>query len=244
MITPLAADCTPDSPAVGVVAPDLAGRRRLTRALRGAQLHVVATGARADELSPGKLDVVVLQSADSRAASELRTLAPRCAQAGIVCVVQAPSWKTVRGLLRDGATAVVDEEHVGSALALAVMGASAGQLSLPSRLRSEIARPVLSVREKQVLAMVVMGCSNLEMSQKLYLAESTVKSHLSSAFAKLGVRSRNEATALILDPESGLGAGILTIQTDESEPHETAGVASSEGMAAAEGRREAPSPNG
>ena len=38
-----------------------------------------------------------------------------------------------------------------------------------------------------------------------------MKSHLSSSFTKLGVRSRNEAAALILDPETGLGTGILTI---------------------------------
>jgi hypothetical protein len=41
-----------------------------------------------------------------------------------------------------------------------------------------------------------------------------VKSHLSSAFTKLGARSRSEATALILDPATGLGPGILTIATD------------------------------
>jgi DNA-binding NarL/FixJ family response regulator len=38
-----------------------------------------------------------------------------------------------------------------------------------------------------------------------------VKSHLSSSFSKLGARSRSEATALILDPATGLGMGILTI---------------------------------
>ena len=41
--------------------------------------------------------------------------------------------------------------------------------------------------------------------------ESTVKCHLSSAFGKLGVRSRNEAVKLILDPERGLGMGILAL---------------------------------
>jgi len=38
-----------------------------------------------------------------------------------------------------------------------------------------------------------------------------VKSHLSSAFTKLGVRSRSEAAALILDPRESLGMGILGI---------------------------------
>ena len=35
-----------------------------------------------------------------------------------------------------------------------------------------------------------------------------MKSHLSSAFGKLGVSSRSEAAALILDPERGRGLGI------------------------------------
>ena len=59
-----------------------------------------------------------------------------------------------------------------------------------------------------------MGFSNAEIARKLFVTEATVKSHLSSSFAKLGVRSRAEATARILDPEHGLGTGILAISDD------------------------------
>ncbi len=55
-----------------------------------------------------------------------------------------------------------------------------------------------------------MGMTNAAIAGQLYLAESTVKSHLSSAFAKLGVASRSEAATVILDPRSA-GLGILTI---------------------------------
>jgi hypothetical protein len=49
------------------------------------------------------------------------------------------------------------------------------------------------------------------MAQKLFLSENTVKSHLNTAFRKLGVRSRAEAARLIADPDEGLGTGILAV---------------------------------
>ena len=56
--------------------------------------------------------------------------------------------------------------------------------------------------------MVVTGLTNSQIADELFLAVSTVKSHLSSAFSKLGVSSRSEAAAVILDPERGRGLGI------------------------------------
>lgn len=122
------------------------------------------------------------------------------------------SW--FRDVLSAGADGVILEPVLEAGLVPAVRAVATGHVVVPRAIRASLARPSLSTREKQVLAMVVLGFTNAEIAQKLFLAESTVKSHLSSAFVKLGVRSRNEAAALILDPEKGLGTGILAIAND------------------------------
>jgi DNA-binding NarL/FixJ family response regulator len=73
-----------------------------------------------------------------------------------------------------------------------------GQIVVPEALRRQAVPAALSHRERQVLALVVEGCTNGEIAHRLFLAESTVKSHLATAFSKLGVRSRRDATAMIL----------------------------------------------
>lgn len=51
----------------------------------------------------------------------------------------------------------------------------------------------ISKREFEVLNELVTGASNKEIGEKLFLSESTIKSHLSSIYAKLDVRNRVEA---------------------------------------------------
>ena len=84
----------------------------------------------------------------------------------------------------------------------------AGQVSAPSRQRRALRARALTAREKQVLMMVATGQTNSQIADELFPGRSTVKSHLSSAFRKLGVSSRSEAAAVILDPERGRGLGI------------------------------------
>jgi DNA-binding NarL/FixJ family response regulator len=131
----------------------------------------------------------------------------------ILAIAPESEKKRAKELLRTGASAVVFENRIESSLACTLRAAWAGQVSMPAELYPQTQRYPLSSREKQVLGLVVMGFTNGEIASKLYLAESTVKSHLSSSFNKLGVRSRSEATALILDPTEGLGVGILTLPT-------------------------------
>ena len=129
----------------------------------------------------------------------------------VVAVCESADRRAVRRLLDGGIDGVVFADQLEEALAPTVAAVFAGQMVVPRDMCDSVERPSLSTRERQILAMVVMGLTNGEIGARMFLAESTVKSHLSSAYNKLGVRSRSEAVAVILDGPDSLGSGIAAV---------------------------------
>jgi NarL family two-component system response regulator LiaR len=56
----------------------------------------------------------------------------------------------------------------------------------------------LTEREREVLALLVDGLTNPEIANRLYISESTVKTHVSNILSKLGVATRTEAVSVAL----------------------------------------------
>ncbi len=70
----------------------------------------------------------------------------------------------------------------------------------------------LTDRELEVLRLLAQGQSNKEIARGLYIAEKTVKTHVSNILAKLGVSSRTHAALYavrvgLVSPESSGRAG-------------------------------------
>jgi DNA-binding NarL/FixJ family response regulator len=177
------------------------GRQR--RVLAGDGLATLA-GATAP------LAVVIGPGGASPVAGRLRRLRERV-PSPLVVVVQRGEPRQVRTLLAAGAAGVVAEPQLPRALEPCLRAVLSGQVCVPAEQAAQLHPRPLSGREKQILGLVVMGFMNAQIAQRLFLAESTVKSHLHSAFGKLGVASRNEAVSLILDPRGGFGLGILGV---------------------------------
>lgn len=167
---------------------------------------------------------VVLATYSRLGQTELESVKAEAERAGarpLIVVVTHVTRRAAQRAIQVGAAGIVVEHTASATLAPTVRAALAGLICLPRELVSAVSKPMLSTREKQVLSMVVLGFTNGEIARKLYIAETTVKSHLSSAFSKLGVGSRTEATERILDPETGLGTGILAISEPDASVNST-----------------------
>ncbi len=156
-------------------------------------------------------DTIVVLACNVDVAKEmamLRRLHRELPAPSVVAISSPTTGTGVRRALEAGADAVVFEPELESTLAVAVSAVASGQSVVPRNVRASVERPALSHRERQVLAFVSRGLTNAQIAEQLFLSESTIKSHLSSVFSKLGVRSRREAATLFRDLERSNGTPL------------------------------------
>jgi DNA-binding NarL/FixJ family response regulator len=162
------------------------------------------------------IGVVIWSRATRAEVAEVAELRERHAGPLVAILAELPSTRGSRAVAArvEGSVVAADLDR---SLVPTLIAVSVGQCVVPRSVRQLVDRPPLSPRERQILAMVVLDFSNAEIARKLFVTESNVKSHLTSAFSKLGVTSRSAAAELILDRESGLGPGILRISPEDEE---------------------------
>jgi DNA-binding NarL/FixJ family response regulator len=127
----------------------------------------------------------------------------------VVVVSPKCSALGLRRAVKAGADSLVLEHELEEALAPAARAVAAGLSVMPTALRGGSEPAAFSHREREVLRLAVTGHTNFEIARTLFLAESTVKSHLSSAYRKLGAGGRSDAARMVFDPDEGLADMVL-----------------------------------
>jgi DNA-binding NarL/FixJ family response regulator len=217
---PLEPLATPAGAEIAIVAADQFASRRIATALAEsgfAPRTVAREVAELIELAPlPRPDAILLavDPANATSLADVRRLTAAFRGTYVVIVSTGADGAGVRQVLGAGAAGVVNEAELEVTLVATTQAVLVGNICVPRKLHRCLFKPAFSHRERQVLALVVRGFGNRQIAARLFLAESTVKSHLASAFQKLGVRSRKEAAALLMDPDEGLGTSVIGVEVD------------------------------
>ncbi len=195
-------------------------------------VHLVGAISSADDLPPAIAendpDVVLLrldaQSSETNWEELIGLEVP------IVLLADEANLVSATAALAGGVQAILLGDATGAELAAAAHSAAAGLLTLSGDLadlvrqrllahsREEVDDSVggpapiaddspehLTLREREVLEMMMEGLSNKEIAAHLSISAHTVKFHISSILGKLGASTRTEAAAI------GLRRGLITI---------------------------------
>lgn len=116
-----------------------------------------------------------------------------------------------------GASGYLLKASPAEQLTAGIRAVAAGQTVLAPSIAAQLAQaatrppvhtPALTAREGEILALVAQGLSNARIAARLYIGESTVKTHLVHVFEKLKVNDRTRAVTRALE------LGLLTSVVD------------------------------
>jgi DNA-binding NarL/FixJ family response regulator len=185
----------------------------VTLEINGPDLSVVHDA----EISPTVV-VVVADSGEHRLEEALQWAGRRFPHAVVIVVLPTSQYVDAGSVLSMGAHGLLHERDLEGLLGPVFRLAAGGHVSVPSTARNAIHPPALSHRERQTLGLALAGLTNAQIARKVYIAESTVKAHLSSAFRRLGVHSRREAAALLSSDPTLRSSVLATLRLSREFP--------------------------
>jgi len=139
----------------------------------------------------------------------LGALKARDSAARVLVLTSATEPALASLALRSGAAGLLYKDVDPDALVRAIRSVHDGHLLLAAEAAGTLVRPAgqaagldaLTSREREVLAELTRGRSNREIARALRISEKTVKAHVSSVLAKLGVQDRTQAALLAVRQE-------------------------------------------
>ena len=156
------------------------------------------------ELSPDVvlMDLLMPVMNGIEATGEIRRQMPEVEVVALTSVLEDAS---VTGAIRAGAIGYLLKTTDADELCEAIKAAAAGQVRLApeaaARLMREVRAPAspealtepLTERETEVLELLARGKANKQIARELFVAISTIKTHVNNLYRKLGISSRTQA---------------------------------------------------
>ena len=144
----------------------------------------------------------------------LGELRSRQSAARVLVLTSATEPASASLAVRSGAAGLLYKDVDPDALVRAIRSVHDGHFLFASEAAGSLIRSAaaggpgarldaLTSREREVLAELAKGRSNREIARALGVAEKTVKAHVSSVLAKLGVQDRTQAALLAVRHERG-----------------------------------------
>lgn len=126
----------------------------------------------------------------------------------IIALTSFQDRDKVQDVLSAGAISYLLKNVSGDDLAEAIRDAYAGRATLAQEAVQALIQPLpsapdapgfdLTMRERQVMALLIKGLNNNEIAIQLSISHATAKAHVSSILSKLGVSNRAEAVAIAI----------------------------------------------
>lgn len=144
-------------------------------------------------------DVVLmdLRMPDLDGAQATAAIRSRAPHARVLVLTTFDTDEDVFRALEAGAAGFLLKSTDSETLLQAIRSIHAGTYRLPTAVAAQLAgrrsMPELSLREQEVLKLIVKGRSNKEIGSDLGVAENTVKNHVKVILEKLGVADRTGA---------------------------------------------------
>jgi two-component system NarL family response regulator len=130
------------------------------------------------------------------------TIREQTPEARVIVLTTYDTDEDIYRALRAGAKAYLLKDTPREELLDTIRAVSAGRTRVPSdvaaKLVERVSSEALTVREGEVLRLIVAGNSNREIATLLYISEGTVKTHVNHILMKLGVSDRTQAVTTAL----------------------------------------------
>jgi len=136
-----------------------------------------------------------------------RAIRQKCPEIQIIALTSFHEEDQVKDALRAGAISYLLKDVSMNELAAAIRAAYDGRPTLAPEATQALIQAAsqgpkpghdLTSREQEVLVLIVEGLNNPKIGVRLHISVTTVRSHVSNVFSKLGVSNRSEAITLAL----------------------------------------------